>query len=72
MESTPEITVAHVAAVHAAAQELDTRIAASPRDSGRYNAAVEAVTLLRQVEQHLLEQIPESQRAPYLHSLPLR
>lgn len=60
------ITVAHVDAVHSAAHKVEERAEAAPKGSGRELAAREAAGLLREAERHLLELVPEEQRAPYL------
>jgi ferredoxin-NADP reductase len=66
-----EITVSHVGAVHSAAHEAKERAAAAPPDSGRHTAALEAAKLLGEVRDHLLELIPEEQRAAYPRMSPM-
>ncbi len=55
---------------HHAAQELKELLPTLTVDTGRHTAATERLRLLQEVERHLLELIPESQRWTYEMLLP--
>lgn len=67
MESSPNITVAHVQAVHDAAHDCEEE---AVRRDGRMPSSARAirerVALIREVEAFLVQFIPENQRASYV------
>lgn len=71
MESPPEITVAHVQAVHDAAHESEEEAHQREERMPSSAAAIRGQAgLLREVEGFLLQFIPEQQRASYARFAP--
>ena len=67
MESSPNITVAHVQAVHDAAHDCDEEAASrDERMPSSASAIRERAVQLREVEGFLLQFIPVTRRASYL------
>jgi len=61
-----EIGGNHLEAVHSAAREYEAQANEAPQESERRKAALEIAALLREVQEYLLELIPESERWTYL------